>query len=541
MNSPIYSLQACAFLFCMKWKMLQNRRLSWVFLLCLSPFLASCQMADYQSRGPIAAEGFMDLSSWHFEDDGPVMLNGDWEFYWNQLLHPTDFRSQVTVSEKSYIAVPGEWNGVVINGGAAPAMGYATFRLRLKITTIEDKYAFRFQTLGTAFRVFVDGELASHAGVVGRSPEKSVPGYSPHTFNFQPKGETVEIVIQMSNFHHRSGGIWESIAFGHEQAIHRMSDASLSIELFLAGSFAVMGFYHLGLFLMRRKEASPLYFSLLCFLLILYTLTNGEMYIQDVIPSLSWSNMVRIDYAAAFLGIPLIGHFVFSLFPKFYRRALLNWNWAIGFCFVVAAGVTDVYTFSHLMPIYEVIALLFVCYILYVLLRSAIHRQDGASSFILGFAVFFVALINDILKSVYLVPVPSLIPVGFFIFIFSQAFALSSRFSKSFIAVEKLSLTLDEANRNLEAKVYDRTVRLAEASEDKQRKIEELELALNEIKALKGILPICSYCKNIRDDEGSWEQMEAYISSHSDTQFSHGICPDCLVKVSKESGMDKQD
>ncbi len=65
----------------------------------------------------------------------------------------------------------------------------------------------------------------------------------------------------------------------------------------------------------------------------------------------------------------------------------------------------------------------------------------------------------------------------------------------------------------------------------------DLENALKEIKILKDILPICSYCKNIRDDEGSWKQMESYISSHSDTQFSHGICPDCLVKVRQDTGL----
>ncbi len=61
---------------------------------------------------------------------------------------------------------------------------------------------------------------------------------------------------------------------------------------------------------------------------------------------------------------------------------------------------------------------------------------------------------------------------------------------------------------------------------------------MDEISTLKDILPICSYCKNIRDDEGSWERMEIYISSHSDTKFSHGICPDCLAKVRKDAGLD---
>lgn len=62
----------------------------------------------------------------------------------------------------------------------------------------------------------------------------------------------------------------------------------------------------------------------------------------------------------------------------------------------------------------------------------------------------------------------------------------------------------------------------------------ELEQALSEIKQLKGILPICSYCKKIRDDKGYWEQLEAYITKHSEALFSHGMCPACAEKAMKE-------
>ena len=53
----------------------------------------------------------------------------------------------------------------------------------------------------------------------------------------------------------------------------------------------------------------------------------------------------------------------------------------------------------------------------------------------------------------------------------------------------------------------------------------------NEINTLRGILPICSSCKKIRNDEGYWQQIESYIHEHSDTQFTHGICPDCAKKL----------
>ncbi|MFW2373858.1 MAG: PAS domain-containing protein [Gammaproteobacteria bacterium] len=69
--------------------------------------------------------------------------------------------------------------------------------------------------------------------------------------------------------------------------------------------------------------------------------------------------------------------------------------------------------------------------------------------------------------------------------------------------------------------------------------IKSLQEALNEIKTLKGIIPICSYCHSIRDDKGAWSRIEAYISRHSDAEFSHGICPECEVKVREEESLEK--
>ena len=71
---------------------------------------------------------------------------------------------------------------------------------------------------------------------------------------------------------------------------------------------------------------------------------------------------------------------------------------------------------------------------------------------------------------------------------------------------------------------------LEEKNTDLQQLNRELTEALEEIKTLRGIIPICSHCKNIRDDTDSWQQLEEYICTHSEAQFSHGICPDCAKK-----------
>ncbi len=65
---------------------------------------------------------------------------------------------------------------------------------------------------------------------------------------------------------------------------------------------------------------------------------------------------------------------------------------------------------------------------------------------------------------------------------------------------------------------------------EKERLIADLQVALSNVRRLTGLLPICMHCKKIRDDKGYWNQLEAYISEHSEVAFSHGLCPECKKK-----------
>jgi len=77
--------------------------------------------------------------------------------------------------------------------------------------------------------------------------------------------------------------------------------------------------------------------------------------------------------------------------------------------------------------------------------------------------------------------------------------------------------------------------------DEREKTISELKEALSKIKVLSGLIPICSHCKKIRNDAGYWQQLEAYITEHSDALFSHGICPDCLEKYYPEFAKKKRD
>ena len=79
--------------------------------------------------------------------------------------------------------------------------------------------------------------------------------------------------------------------------------------------------------------------------------------------------------------------------------------------------------------------------------------------------------------------------------------------------------------------------KLAEEAREEER--ERLQKALDEVRTLRGIVPICASCKKIRDDKGYWNQVEKYVCAHYEAEFSHGICPDCLKKLYPKSIKDK--
>jgi len=92
--------------------------------------------------------------------------------------------------------------------------------------------------------------------------------------------------------------------------------------------------------------------------------------------------------------------------------------------------------------------------------------------------------------------------------------------------VEKRTEELRKANKGLLIEIENRR----KVEREKKNLIRELQEALAEVKVLSGLLPICSFCKNIRNSEGYWQAIEMYIREHSAAEFTHGICEECMKK-----------
>jgi len=102
----------------------------------------------------------------------------------------------------------------------------------------------------------------------------------------------------------------------------------------------------------------------------------------------------------------------------------------------------------------------------------------------------------------------------------------------SFLPVSYVTAPIREGDRIVAAVIAFQDITLRQlVEEERERLIEELKKALENVKTLKGLLPICASCKRIRDDTGYWNQIEAYVREHTDAEFSHALCPDCAVKL----------
>jgi len=119
-------------------------------------------------------------------------------------------------------------------------------------------------------------------------------------------------------------------------------------------------------------------------------------------------------------------------------------------------------------------------------------------------------------------------------------FLMQDKAGRTFPAETQGSLVLDARGIPYAVRIVIRDIsKRIELENERETLVAELRRALEQVKTLQGLIPICSSCHKIRDDNGYWQRLEEYIEAHSDAEFSHGICPDCMKslypRVNKDS------
>ena len=358
--------------------MYNRKLLLFIIILIALPILGGCS-SQLSDSNPKAEVGIIDLTQLQFEND-VVQLDGEWEFYWNQLLDPGELETGIITG---YMDIPSTWNKYITTEGDNSGDGYATYRLTF-ITEKNERLALKIPRLRTAYKLWVNGELIASAGTVGKTRGTMIPQYLPRIAFFEAQQGKNEIVIQVSNFHQRSGGILESLKLGSEKQILGLRYKSIANELLLFGSLISIGAYHLALFFFRKKNNSPLYFGLFCTMVGIRTLVIGESFLIYLFPGFSWEFVHKIQTLTFYLGVPVIVMFFRSVFPKYFHVRILRMVQFIGAACGTVVLLTPARIFTVFTPLYQIWTIIVIIYVLVVFMNIAIHKEKGSWLIILG-------------------------------------------------------------------------------------------------------------------------------------------------------------
>lgn len=454
---------------------MRSNLLNYLLFLIISSLLlfAACRY-DFQERiPPKAVNGVLDLTDWDFKRDGPVNLSGQYEFYWKQHLKPMDFSKATPPKKTGFIKVPGYWNSYKLEGKNLPGNGYATYRLKILLNDPKEPFSLKFLSMGTAFNAYLNEQKICSVGTIGKDRETTAPRYFPQVIDFKVETNRIEIIFQVSNFHHRRGGPREVVLLGHEKEIREIKEKRLKFDLFLLGSIFIMALYHLGLFTFRKKDRSPLYFSIFCFLVALRLITTGERYFIHLFPNTAWELMIKLEYLSFYLAVPAFILFMQSLFYLETSKRVSHFIAVLGCAFSCAVVFTPARVFSHTLQAYQIITLIAIIYGLYVPIVALIRKRDGAFVFLLGFMILAFTAINDMMYAENVIQTGYFAPFGLFIFIFSQAFIISLRFSKAFTTSEMQFKELKETYQAYRGEIIDR-VQAEEALNESEKKYKNI-------------------------------------------------------------------
>jgi signal transduction histidine kinase len=407
-------------------------------ILLLFLFL-SCENKSFQQK-PIAVRGFIDLSSWFFEN-GSVALDGQWEFY---------FSSFEESSNKTFIKVPQNWNGYALENKILPEKGYALYKLKIRLPKGKRYFALKLTYINTAYKIFIDEEILTKSGKIGKTKSETIPHQVPGVFSFYTEKNEISLKIFVSSFHYKKSGIIRSIKIGTYEQLSAERENVLALDFFLFGVLFLFALYHFALFWLRPEEKSNLWFSVFSLIISSRSLLIEERFAVSIFPYLDWFLIVKILYIGIFLTLPSVLAFVYSLFPRQTSKKFVVFTVTTSL-FATFLGILFEPNFSaKIFAYYQYLVAFSGLYIVFILIKATKSNETGAGYLLLSYFVFYITAIIAILYENDLSFSPALMPSSLIFFVFSQSYIISLKFSRAFKKVEEL-------NETLEKKVEERT------------------------------------------------------------------------------------
>ncbi len=435
-----------------------------IITILITMIAANAAVADVgASSMPIAKEGLIDATKWSPQEDGLLDLNGEWELYWNQLLEPEDIHG--ASFNKDYVGLPLELTEALKGSEERQVTeGYGTLRLNIRIRDLGRLYGLKFQYFSSANKVWVNGDLLFEAGTVSDNRETYTPQYLPGEIFFHGNTETVEVVVQVSNFHHRRIKLNEVI-FGTAEQIQRATNLKIIQEGIMFGSLMLIALYYLILYFIQKREAALIYLSLIAFVVAIRGSIVSERILIRLWPLFPAELMMKLGYLPTFVLMPLLNLYLYEIFKAPQLKKLAEASRYICMIMILIVAATSVKVYDLIFTYGQWINVVLGIYTIYLLVSNGLFKKTrGSYTMAIGGIMVLIAAVNDILRELSVISTPEALSTTIVAFILLQALFLAWRFNDAFIKARQLAeeneamyQEIQQLNKDLEEKIKTRT------------------------------------------------------------------------------------
>lgn len=372
----------------------------------------------------IAESGTIDLRSVNFSESDPIPLNGEWEFFWKEFID-----SKELVRDPEFREFPHMWQ----NEEGLDSFGYATYRLKIILPSEYPALGFSFPDMYTAYNFYVDGKLIASNGTVGKTKDTHVPKWIPRTKSLgQFDKDSLEVVLHISNFEHKKGGVRLPIYFGSGEKLTEIREKRLGYAFILTGSLIMGGLFFFGLYLFGRDEKPILYFSLFC-ICYSYRVFGTELYpLHLFLEGIPWIVTLKLEYISLYLSPVPFGLFMRHLYTQESSKKIIYGLNSFFLLLTLIVLFTPAYYFTQLINVFFSAIPIYILYSSWVFLKAVLNKNESAKYAIASGVVIFMVFMHNLLEYFVIVEENLLLNlVGYTLFFFLQSLILSNRFGSS--------------------------------------------------------------------------------------------------------------
>ncbi len=410
---------------------------------------------------PQAVKGVIDLRQFEDKEHFSLKLNGEWEFYWNRMLHPHDFENK-NIKPDYYGKVPSYWTDYPDEFVKTKKEGFATYRLTVILPPgFRKSLGFDLPVFDSSYDIYVNDRYMGGNGVPGQSADETKPEYSRNFFRYDSASDSLSIIINVANYSHRRGGFWLPLKIGTFQDVQKSLANSWAAGWASISFLLGFSLFFLFFFLIYPKDKLMGCFCMITIGLALRPLFTSHFLINNWF-TISWIWMVRMEYLGLYLIIIGYAWFAIVLYPNKYFRIITSIITGIFSLAFILTLFIPVKIFSYAtLALYPTMLILTI----YVIIQSVLGILKKNFLDIVYFSAF-IMLIGGIIYDIRVSLGKSEGSSGYVmtyvivVFVLIQAALLIYKWVRSYYEHEKLQNDLEFMNRNLELLVNERTEEL---------------------------------------------------------------------------------